>query len=675
MLRNKSSIRWLSTAVLLGLIQGGAALAEETSEASVPLEPLSSRLETVATTSDPTDLAVSTSAAGDSVDAGAAVKSPVQKNLIETEVGLVSEPQPSIQSVSFETEAARPAEKSTGGAMLSERGEELQVPRLEPRPDTELFNAPTATILKPEYADLWERMRAGFALEKLNTPLVDKHIQYYTQRPELLEQMLERGSRYLFYIVEEIERRGMPGELALLPFVESAMNPKAMSPAKAAGLWQFIPSTGKAFNLSQNWWVDNRRDPVHSTHAALDYLQRIYELQGGDWFLALASYNWGEGAVSRAIRRNQASGKASDYLSLNMPQETRHYVPKLMALREIVANPAAFNLRLPSMPNKAYFVEVEAPMHLDLNLAAKFAGMSEAEFISLNPAHNRPVIAARSNDQIKIPADRVDAFLEAMRAHEAAKQPFSRWQPYTLAPGESLQSLATRLGTNPQEIMRANGLRSSKVLPGTRILAPSQHDQSNAMAVMTSFDGPRILEKVQRPPLYHRVGKRETTESIARRYGITTASLRAWNKLKQEVKQGMRLMVRPASAQTLLTNETGVAKVIATEVVVPKQSPTPEASTTTNPRETGQQVKAVQTPGKAKPVKAKAGEKAARSAAQKAQTPTKAKSRPAVKAETKVKPNTSAKTKPDSKAGPQTAPKTQPRLTASSQSFTEYGLL
>ncbi|NCZ30477.1 MAG: hypothetical protein EBX70_12525 [Betaproteobacteria bacterium] len=126
--------------------------------------------------------------------------------------------------------------------------------------------------------------------------------------------------------------------------------------------------------MSQNWWVDNRRDPVHSTQAALDYLQRIYELQGNDWFLALASYNWGEGAVGRAMRRNQSSGKPFDYLSLNMPNETRHYVPKLMALREIVANPQAYNLRLPLLPNKPYFVEVEAPLHLDLKLAARFAG-------------------------------------------------------------------------------------------------------------------------------------------------------------------------------------------------------------------------------------------------------------------------------------------------------------
>jgi membrane-bound lytic murein transglycosylase D len=184
--------------------------------------------------------------------------------------------------------------------------------------------------------DLWGRIRAGFAMPELDTPLVAQKEKFYLDRPEYLQRMFDRGGRYLHHIVEEIEKRGMPTELALLPFVESAMNPVALSSAKAAGLWQFIPSTGKQYDLSQNWWVDNRRDVVQSTRAALDYLQTIYELHGNDWFLALASYNWGEGAVGRAIRKNKAQGKPGDYLSLSMPTETRHYIPKLIALKRIV---------------------------------------------------------------------------------------------------------------------------------------------------------------------------------------------------------------------------------------------------------------------------------------------------------------------------------------------------
>ncbi|MFN5142167.1 MAG: transglycosylase SLT domain-containing protein, partial [Burkholderiales bacterium] len=285
---------------------------------------------------------------------------PLKLAVTDSQVGLVTDVHTRARSVELASDTDTPE-----GAIWSDRGELLSAPRLDAAYESS-SQAQSPLALRPTYSNLWDRMRAGFALPPLDSPLVNKHIQYYSHKPEYLERMFERGSRYLFYIVEEIEKRGMPGELALLPFVESAMNPTAISPAKAAGLWQFIPSTGKAYNLSQNWWVDNRRDPVHSTQAALDYLQRIYELQGNDWFLALASYNWGEGAVGKAMRRNQASGRPADYLSLNMPQETRHYVPKLMALREIVANPAAFNVRLPPMPNKAYFVEVEAPLHLDL---------------------------------------------------------------------------------------------------------------------------------------------------------------------------------------------------------------------------------------------------------------------------------------------------------------------
>ncbi len=614
---------------------------------------------------------------------------PLKLAVTDSQVGLVTDVHTRARSVELASDTDTPE-----GAIWSDRGELLSAPRLDAAYESS-SQAQSPLALRPTYSNLWDRMRAGFALPPLDSPLVNKHIQYYSHKPEYLERMFERGSRYLFYIVEEIEKRGMPGELALLPFVESAMNPTAISPAKAAGLWQFIPSTGKAYNLSQNWWVDNRRDPVHSTQAALDYLQRIYELQGNDWFLALASYNWGEGAVGKAMRRNQASGRPADYLSLNMPQETRHYVPKLMALREIVANPAAFNVRLPPMPNKAYFVEVEAPLHLDLKLAARFAGMSEDEFVSLNPAHNRPVIAARTNDQIKIPADRVESFLAAMKAHEEANKPFSRWRPYTLEQGESIQSLASRLGISAQEIMRANGLRTSKVLPGTRLLAPAPDDKPTAMTVMTSFDGPRILEKVQRPALYHRVGKKETTESIARRYGVTAATLQAWNSLKQEVKQGMRLLVRPASAQTVLTNESGVAKVIASEPLAPK--PAQDVTKATSQAEASTKAKdSVKAPAAKDQTKASKATTALNASTPAKATPTAKPAPTSTKAEVKnqpqTKPNNSsnnagntvqspankvAKPKPanESKTPPEASPKAAPRVTASYQPPLSYGLL
>jgi len=416
---------------------------------------------------------------------------------------------------------------------------------------------------------LWDRIRAGFAMPPLASPLVARKERFYLQRPDYLQRMFSRGSRYLFHIVEEIEKRGLPTELALLPFVESAMNPTALSHAQAAGLWQFIPSTGRAYNLQQDWWVDNRRDVVKSTEAALDYLQKIYAMHGNDWFLALASYNWGEGAVARAVRLNQMRGLPTDYLSLRMPAETRHYVPKLMALKNILLRADELGVALPALPNQPYFVTIEKTRPIDLKLAAQFAGMSVDEFVALNPAHNRPVIAASRNNEIKLPADRIDAFMAAVERHGRANRAFATWQPHTLQPGETLETLARRGGVAVAELREANDLRpAQRILPGTRILAPQRAVEDESR--VERFEAPRVYELVERPAAYHKVKGRETLASIARRYGTTIANLKAWNALVKGVHAGMNLLVRPASAQTLLTTEDGDRRVVPGRVDEPR---------------------------------------------------------------------------------------------------------
>ena len=413
--------------------------------------------------------------------------------------------------------------------------------------------------------DLWDRIRAGFAMPELDSPLVARHEQYYLSRPDYLQRMFGRGSFYLHHIVEEVERRGMPTELALLPFVESAMNPSALSSAKAAGLWQFIPATGKRYDLNQNWWVDNRRDVVQSTRAALDYLQTIYQMNGDDWFLALASYNWGEGAVRKAVRANQAAGKPADYAHLRMPNETRNYVPKLLALKHIVLNARQLGLQLPNLPDQPYFVTVEKTRPIDLKLAARFAGMTEAEFLALNPAHNRPVISARRNNTLKIPVDRIDRFKAAMAEHAAQKRPFVSWQPHTLQPGESLAEIASRGGLTVPELLRANGISAgTHLLAGTRLLVPT-HRVSDENLV-EQFDGPRLYQQVDAGPLVHRVRRGETGTSIARRYGLTLAELRTMNRRVSPLKPGMTLTVRRSQKQTVLVAEDGSRKVISRQV-------------------------------------------------------------------------------------------------------------
>jgi membrane-bound lytic murein transglycosylase D len=426
--------------------------------------------------------------------------------------------------------------------------------------------SPAVVIAAPRPAhlhrDLWARMRTGFSMAELDTPLVAEKERFYLQRPEALQRMFGRGGRYLHHIVEEVEKRGMPTELALLPFVESAMNPVALSSAQAAGLWQFIPSTGKQYELSQNWWVDNRRDVVQSTRAALDYLQKIYEMHDRDWFLALASYNWGENAVARAVKNNRAKGLPTDYLSLNMPAETRNYVPKLIALKNIIQRSDELGLALPDIPNKPYFATIEKTRPIDLKLAAQFAGMNVEEFVALNPAHNRPVIAASRNNAIRLPADRVEPFAKAVEKHDLDNKPLASWQPYTLKTGETIDDVARRGGVSTAELLRANGLPAGKrLLAGTQVIAP-QASVKDEMQV-ESFLGPKLYEQVTVPAVYHRVAKRDTVASVAANYGVGVEQLRIWNGGVKKVAPGSSLLVRPASSQTVLTTVDGSRQVVA----------------------------------------------------------------------------------------------------------------
>ena len=437
-----------------------------------------------------------------------------------------------------------------------------------------ILSTPPAPVIAPapEHRDLWARMRAGFAMPELDTPLVAEKERFYTAKPEALQRMFARGGLYLYFIIDEVEKRGMPTEIALLPFVESAMNPVALSHAKAAGLWQFIPSTGKQYELSQNWWVDNRRDVVQSTRAALDYLQKIYEMHGNDWFLALASYNWGENAVARAVKNNQARGKPTDYLSLSMPGETRHYVPKLIALKHIVMRADEFGIALPALPNRPYFATIEKTRPIDLKLAAQFAGMSVDEFVALNPAHNRPVIAASRNNQIKLPADRVQGFMKAVDRHDRDSLPLASWQPYTLKPGETLDEVARRGNVSTAELLRANGLSAGRrLLPGTQLIAPQASVKDELL--VERFEGPRVYEQVASPPVFHRVQKRESLADVAASYGVSQAQLRAWNGGVKSARAGTTLLVRPAGSQTVLTTADGNRQVIALATPAPVAEP------------------------------------------------------------------------------------------------------
>jgi membrane-bound lytic murein transglycosylase D len=317
--------------------------------------------------------------------------------------------------------------------------------------------------------DVWERVRNGYTMKPMDTELVRHWENFYSAKPEYFSRMVNRSSHYLFHITEEVERRKMPTEVALLPMIESAYNPQAYSKAHASGLWQFIPSTGRLYGLHQNWWYDGRRDVIAATNAALDYLEKLYAMFG-DWELALASYNWGEGAVSRAIARNQAKGLPTDYASLTMPAETRNYLPKLIAVKNIIADPARFGVKLVSIPNEPYFEVISVKRHIDLKLAAKFAEMPLDEFRFLNPAHNKPVIKSDGSETIVLPRNRIAIF----RANiENSDKPLVSWQAHTVKAGEKPEKIAASYGMSVNELKQVNNITASNTFrTGLPLLVP-----------------------------------------------------------------------------------------------------------------------------------------------------------------------------------------------------------
>jgi len=336
--------------------------------------------------------------------------------------------------------------------------------------------------------NLWIRIRDGYQMEPMNTPLEIEQVRWLSSRPEYVQRSMSRSSRYLFYIVQEVNARNMPTEIALLPFVESAFVTNAKSSAKAVGLWQFMPATGKDFRLTQNVFRDERRDVVQSTDAALDYLQRL-NTQFGSWELALAAYNWGAGNISKAQKRNLAAGLPTDYESLTMPRETRNYVPKLMAYRQIVLDPKAYGIVLPELENHPYFVALDVDNDIDVALVIKLAEIPPEEFHSLNPSFNKPVILSNANQQILLPFAHAEIFQENLKKYN---KPLSTWTAVQVTKTESVDQAAKTLGVDPDALRQVNGIpKGMRIKAGSTVLIPKTSrrpgDVSTAMAENASL--------------------------------------------------------------------------------------------------------------------------------------------------------------------------------------------
>ena len=382
---------------------------------------------------------------------------------------------------------------------------------------------PPVTVLTPAPDSLWERVRNGFALPEIDSPLVARHEAWFLNHPDYFQRMIERSRLYLYFIVEEIDKRNMPMEVALLPMIESAYNPVAFSRARAVGIWQFMPSTGKRYGLKQNWWYDGRRDIVESTKAALDYLTFLYEMHG-DWHLALASYNWGEGAVARAIAQNRKSGKPTDYASLKMPVETRQYVPKLQALKNIIANPGPLGITLDPIPNTPYFTTVTKLRDIDVRLAAKLAEMPVEEFIALNPGFSRPIIRASVTPRIVLPADKVDLFHDNLEKYDAAA--LVSWKTYHPKKGETFESIAKKVGMSLGQLKEVNGIAPRTRTVPNLLVVPSSPAAVEARKLPLMY-APPIPIVTRR--IYHTVKSGETLASISKRYGVALEDVKRWN--------------------------------------------------------------------------------------------------------------------------------------------------
>ncbi|MEB0136587.1 transglycosylase SLT domain-containing protein [Actimicrobium sp. CCC2.4] len=415
---------------------------------------------------------------------------------------------------------------------------------------------PVTQVLAIEELDVWGRIRNGFGIPDLNNPLVLSQTNWYSARPEYIQRTTLRASRYLFHVLQELEKRDMPTELALLPFIESAFNPEAYSSAKASGMWQFIPSTGLDFNLKQNLFKDERRDVLASTDAALTYLQKLHGMFG-DWQLALAAYNWGEGSVQRAIKKNQANGLPTDFNSLSalMPAETRNYVPKLQAVKNIIATPEAFGITLPKADNQPYFVTIGKTRDIDLKVAAQLAEITLDEFKSLNPQFNRPVITGSASTKILLPQQNAERFKINLAQWN---RPLSSWMAHTVTKRERIEAIAALFNTEPQLLREVNHIPPNmRLKAGSTILVPKTAKAAETDITAEVADNAVMSMEPDVPDFRRiavRVGKRDNLASIAQRYNVTVAQVKNWNDLQRDtLRSGQTLHVQVpyrASAKT-----------------------------------------------------------------------------------------------------------------------------
>jgi membrane-bound lytic murein transglycosylase D len=398
-----------------------------------------------------------------------------------------------------------------------------------------------------DYSDLFDRIRAGFKLPDSDHAAIDRELEWYAGNPDYLGRAFSRADLYLYHIVTELETRGMPLELAMLPVVESAFEPYAYSHSSASGLWQFIPGTGSRYNLKQDWWYDGRRDVMESTRAALDYLQALNTEFNGDWLLAIAAYNCGEMNVERAVARNQAAGLPTDFWNLKLPAETRAYVPKLLAMGRVVAHPERYGLSFNKIPNQPYFAKVDTKGQISMHVAAEIAGLTDAELYELNPAFHRWATDPAGPYSLLVPADTAEAFRTSVI--QLTDDQRLNTKEYAVRKGDTVNLVARRFRSSAQELRELNNLPKGALLVGTALRVPSESNLLPAKALRAAalVDGREHRSRRERSRVVVRRG--ETLWAIAHKHGVDVNALALMNGMQPNtvLRTGQRLRLATAS--------------------------------------------------------------------------------------------------------------------------------
>jgi len=466
-----------------------------------------------------------------------------------------NEPRPTVESGIIDSSArqARVADSGISTAQELKQAPADNQQAIEALDDLEFEQFEELYLSSETTYSIWPRVRAGFQIDSgIDHPSLQNELKWFAKHHTYMQRVMRRADPFIHYILEEAEKRDLPTELVLLPVVESAYQPFAYSHGRAAGIWQFIPSTGRIYGLKQNWWYDGRRDIYASTQAALDYLEKLNKQFDGDWLLALAAYNSGSGTVSRAIRRNKKANKPTDFWHLKLPKETRAYVPKLLALKEIVVNPDKYNVSLRCIPDAPGFKQVETKAQIDLALAAELADLDLDTLYKYNPAFNRWATDPDGPHSLILPVEAAEIFEENYAALPADKH--LRWTRHKIKSGETLSHIAVKYNTSVKHLKKTNNIRGNNIRAGKYLLIPVSSKNSSSYALSSS----QRLKSIQNTKrgsgssrINHIVQNGESFWTISRKYGVNMHKLAKWNgmAIRDPLKQGQKLVVWSKSSK------------------------------------------------------------------------------------------------------------------------------